>query len=173
MAKVKKTTAMKKAKKPVKKTAKKTSKKTAKRGAKAPAHKADAAPVIVRAGTFTPAQLKKIRQILQEEHRRLTRRLGGIQSDDSGSDAANVGDIVDAATQQETRAVLQGLQQTERDQLAQVESAIERIDNGTYGHCTRCNEMIEAARLEAIPQVETCIACKKKEENGGFVKSTN
>lgn len=167
MAKVKKTTATKKAKKPVKKTAKKT----VKRGSKVAAHKAEAAPVIARAGAFTPAQLKKIRQILQEEHRRLTRRLGGIQSDDSGSDAANVGDIVDAATQQEARAVLQGLQQTERDQLAQVEAALERIDSGTYGHCTRCNEMIEAARLDAIPQVETCIACKKKEENGGFVKS--
>lgn len=166
MAKVKKTKATKQAKKPAKKSVKKASK----RGAKTPAQKA-AAPAIARAGAFTPAQLKKIRQILQEEHNRLTRRLGGIQSDDSGSEAANVGDIVDAATQQETRAVLQGLQQTERDQLAQVEAAIARIDNGTYGHCTRCNQMIEAARLEAIPQVETCIACKKKEENGGFVKS--
>ena len=42
--------------------------------------------------------------------------------------------------------------------LTQVEQALERIENGTFGKCRVCHGPIEEARLHANPAAETCIA---------------
>jgi RNA polymerase-binding transcription factor DksA len=44
-----------------------------------------------------------------------------------------------------------------REQLDEVDAALERIDAGTYGRCERCGEPIGDARLEAIPAARFCI----------------
>jgi DnaK suppressor protein len=44
-----------------------------------------------------------------------------------------------------------------RDLLAKIERALERIDEGTYGLCSRCGRPIEKARLKALPYVDLCI----------------
>ena len=44
--------------------------------------------------------------------------------------------------------------------LEQVEAAIARLDEGTYGRCTRCGGAIAAERLEALPWAALCIACQ-------------
>lgn len=51
-------------------------------------------------------------------------------------------------------------------QLAQVKSALERMEDGTYGECIECGEMIGAKRLEAVPWTSHCIACQEKIERG-------
>ncbi|MDQ6876006.1 MAG: TraR/DksA C4-type zinc finger protein [Actinomycetota bacterium] len=50
------------------------------------------------------------------------------------------------------------------DRLAQVEHALDRLANGTYGRCERCGNPIPKARLEAFPSVTLCVACKQHEE---------
>ena len=47
-----------------------------------------------------------------------------------------------------------------RDVLAQVEGALQRMDNGTYGSCQRCGKSINEERLEAFPYVALCIDCQ-------------
>lgn len=49
------------------------------------------------------------------------------------------------------------------DQLTDVNKALIRIDEGTYGNCTNCGQPIQAERLEALPQAELCIDCQRKE----------
>lgn len=115
-------------------------------------------------------RLDRIREQLLEELARLKKRLGVIQDDDSTSDNSDVGDIADVATSHETREILRELQSTEEEQLKQVQAALKRIENGTYGKCQRCGNPIESARLEALPHAPTCIACKRKEERGEFAK---
>lgn len=44
--------------------------------------------------------------------------------------------------------------------LAQVNSALERMNDGTYGKCLRCGKPIAEARLEACPYVGHCIECQ-------------
>jgi DnaK suppressor protein len=51
-----------------------------------------------------------------------------------------------------------------RDLLEQVETALEKIDGGTYGVCESCGKPIEAARIKALPHASLCIACKRREE---------
>ena len=51
-----------------------------------------------------------------------------------------------------------------RDLLDQVERALKKIEEGTYGVCASCGKSIEAARLKALPHASLCISCKRKEE---------
>ena len=54
----------------------------------------------------------------------------------------------------------------ERDAIEQVQAAIERIDEGTYGHCDECGVKIPRARLEAIPYAAQCVRCASQREEG-------
>ncbi len=48
--------------------------------------------------------------------------------------------------------------------LDQVEIALRKIEDGSYGRCANCGKSIEAARLKALPHASLCISCKRKEE---------
>ena len=48
--------------------------------------------------------------------------------------------------------------------LRKISAALERIDNGDYGHCQSCEEMINRKRLEFDPTAVLCIECATKAE---------
>ena len=58
-----------------------------------------------------------------------------------------------------------GLMEAEGDTLGLIESALERIDDGSYGRCVRCDGSIPKARLNAIPYTPVCIKCANLQEN--------
>jgi len=47
-----------------------------------------------------------------------------------------------------------------REQLAEVERALDKFAQGTYGLCDNCGQPIDTARLEALPQANLCLSCK-------------
>ncbi|MEA2519875.1 MAG: hypothetical protein QOF49_1955 [Chloroflexota bacterium] len=51
--------------------------------------------------------------------------------------------------------------------LAEVESALARLDDGTYGGCTRCGRPIAPDRLDALPWAAHCIDCQRIVGRGG------
>ena len=73
-------------------------------------------------------------------------------------------DVGDAAQASERR----DLSATARERLAnrinRLTAALERIEEGTYGRCSTCGEEIGAARLAAIPEADTCLACQEERE---------
>lgn len=52
----------------------------------------------------------------------------------------------------------------ERDKLAQIDRALARIDDGTYGVCESCGEPIGKLRVMAFPRATLCMTCKQREE---------
>jgi len=46
------------------------------------------------------------------------------------------------------------------DQLAEVEHALSKFEEGTYGLCDNCGQPIDPERLEALPQANLCLSCK-------------
>lgn len=50
--------------------------------------------------------------------------------------------------------------------LAEIDTALRRIDEGTYGTCERCGKPVGEERLEAIPSATQCIDCKRLAERG-------
>ena len=57
-----------------------------------------------------------------------------------------------------------GRQREFQEELAAIDRALQRIDNGSYGLCTRRGEPIGRARLEARPTAELCIDCARELE---------
>ena len=53
----------------------------------------------------------------------------------------------------------------EASQLGQIDLALKKIENGTYGICEDCGEEIPLVRLEALPFATQCIDCKRKAED--------
>lgn len=70
-------------------------------------------------------------------------------------------DLAQAQITREQRAVT--LAQT-RQQLAQIEIALQRLDDGTYGQCAQCGEPIEPGRLSVLPYASLCVRCQAKQE---------
>lgn len=50
--------------------------------------------------------------------------------------------------------------------LEQIESSLERIEEGTYGQCEECGVKIPKARLSTIPFATLCVRCAEQQENG-------
>lgn len=55
---------------------------------------------------------------------------------------------------------------TENDVVYEVDEAMQRIEQGTYGVCDQCKGLIELPRLKAVPYVRMCIKCKSENEKG-------
>jgi len=55
-----------------------------------------------------------------------------------------------------------------KDHLADVEHALHKFEEGTYGLCDSCGEPIAPARLEALPQANLCVECKAKNARGRY-----
>ena len=50
--------------------------------------------------------------------------------------------------------------------LREVQAAVRRIDRGTYGICSGCEEPISAKRLDAVPWAKFCVACQERVSSG-------
>lgn len=58
------------------------------------------------------------------------------------------------------------LEESSGNVLAEIDAALQRIEDGTYGTCANCGTEIPAERLEAVPWATLCIDCKRLEERG-------
>ncbi|KPJ62200.1 MAG: hypothetical protein AMS15_04605 [Planctomycetes bacterium DG_23] len=59
-----------------------------------------------------------------------------------------------------------GLIENVEDEVREIDAALERIEEGTFGICESCDQLIPKARLRAIPYAHLCVECKRKEELG-------
>ena len=70
----------------------------------------------------------------------------------------------DAATGTLDREIDYTLEENSEQVLQQIEEALARIDDGTYGTCSRCGKEIAEERLEARPWATLCIDCQRERE---------
>jgi RNA polymerase-binding transcription factor DksA len=76
----------------------------------------------------------------------------------------------DLATDTQEVEILETLSARNLVAIQEVEAALERLENGTYGQCLSCHEPITAARLAIIPETRHCIDCEQEIE---AIKKTN
>jgi len=75
-----------------------------------------------------------------------------------------IGDEVDSASQNVEKEMLFELNDNEKVILDAIESALRRIEKGTFGLCESCRKKITDKRLNAIPWVRYCIDCQSDAE---------
>jgi DnaK suppressor protein len=80
--------------------------------------------------------------------------------------------MADDATGAFDQAVDVALKRKVESSLEEVEGALVKFDNGTYGLCEGCGARIERARLEVLPQARYCLECQAIQERGQPRKST-
>jgi RNA polymerase-binding protein DksA len=68
-------------------------------------------------------------------------------------------DSEDQAIELENQEALEAIDKTETTEILQIEGALRRISEGTYGTCAKCGEPIDPRRLKALPTAATCISC--------------
>src|SRR5688572_9478892 len=108
--------------------------------------------------------LEKIRGILQKRRAALQRSLADDVNLLRGSTNDTVGDEVDAALETAAGEASSQLAEVESRELLEIENALTRIGEGSYGKCESCEKAIAPARLQALPYATLCIKCAREEE---------
>ena len=170
-AAAKKTAAKTPAKKaPTKRVAMKTNENRAPATAPAKSAARKAETLAVKSGEtpWTSAELAELRGELEadvvhlrEEIRDAEQEIVGLLrdgGDGAGNDQADVG----STTLERDHEM--SLANNARDMLDQIERALAKIDDGTYGVCESCGNAIGKGRLQAFPRATLCVSCKEREE---------
>lgn len=106
--------------------------------------------------------LKDMQKRLRKEQKVLHKRVEVEREKAKPSSIANP-DRADLASDYGYRARRLSLLEQMEEQLLDVNKALERIEEGTYGICTNCGEPILSERLEALPYAQLCIDCQRKQ----------
>ena len=115
------------------------------------------------------------RELLQDKRRAVVEALDYLHKENPGSLKDETGELVsgsadqhmaDTGTETVDREIDYTLEEADGRLLAAIDSALARIEAGTYGTCVNCGAQIASERLEAMPWATLCIDCKRKEERG-------
>jgi RNA polymerase-binding protein DksA len=111
------------------------------------------------------------RETLLDERTRVVAAIENLHEDHSGSLSEEAGEetaydnhLADTATETYDRELDYTLEENSEHVLAEIDAALKRIEDGTYGICTSCGKAIPEERLEARPWATLCIDCKRERE---------
>jgi len=113
---------------------------------------------------FKKIILKRKEEILEEIKCLSEDTLRKSQKDASGDISGYSYHMADVATDTYDREFALGLASNERELLYELDDAIKKIDEGTFGVCEDCKNLIAKTRLKAVPQARLCIRCQEKRE---------
>jgi DnaK suppressor protein len=122
-----------------------------------------------------PASSKRLskKELNAVKERLLARRkmlLAGAKQEYStvhARDKGLMGDSFDVAQEVADESVSRGILATAGEEVGQIDAALERIENGSYGLCEVCGNQIPKQRLEILPYATMCVKCKNELEGEG------
>ena len=119
--------------------------------------------------------LLRLHKSLMARRDELRKRLGGELKDLRNFKAADssTGDSADLAFDSGSEEVATQLAELESREVTQIERALTRLKQGTYGLCEGCHKKIPVARLNALPFSTTCVECQREMEVYGGLRGAN
>lgn len=102
-------------------------------------------------------RLLALQQQLEQRVFRLETELGTMEAE---RDIERMDHVQEEAVNDEMIA----LDERSRQQVREIQAALARIEDGTYGDCARCGEPINPKRLEMLPTARLCIRCQEQLE---------
>lgn len=111
-------------------------------------------------------KLEQFKKRLEERQQALRKAVSRTEEDGRIADQDPAQDIADRAANSYTKEFLFSVSNNDRQLLNMVESALQRIREGSFGECVSCGNEINPKRLEAVPWTRYCIACQEKKEQG-------
>lgn len=127
----------------------------------------------MRAKKLSKKELDKYKTILMIEKNKILKEflhlkkdaLNKSQKDASGDLSGYSYHLADMASDLYETDFLLRLAADERERLYAIDDALKRVDDKTYGFCSKCSKGITKKRLKAIPQTECCLKCQVQQEN--------
>src|SRR5437762_1273502 len=109
--------------------------------------------------------LLRLHKSLMARRAELRKRLGmELESMGHAKGSATSGDSADAAFDTGSEEIASQLLELEGKELLQIERALKRLRQGTYGVCEACSTKIPVVRLNALPYSTLCIKCQREAE---------
>ena len=108
--------------------------------------------------------LQRFKKLLLEQRVQLQGNQKKALSGDVHVDPDDFPDEIDTASSEVNLQFTGRLREREQGLLAKVDSALAKIDQGSFGQCMSCGEDIGLKRLKARPVAELCIECKSEQE---------
>jgi DnaK suppressor protein len=109
-------------------------------------------------------KLEHFRSILLEQLAQHTENVRGDQATALDSMDDGVKDSVDMSVQDVSQELALRLGERESQMVADIDQALMRMDEGTYGTCARCGNPIDERRLEAVPTARYDAKCQTEIE---------
>lgn len=106
-------------------------------------------------------RLAYFRKKLLEKQRQLVEEVGKSALYGKGQEDDSIKDLGDQAASAYAREFFFELGNGDRRLLKEVVTALQKIENGSFGACERCNQIIGEKRLEALPFARYCIDCQR------------
>ncbi len=113
---------------------------------------------------FRKLILKRKDEVLDEIKHISEDTLKKSQKDASGDISGYTYHMADVASDTYDREFSLGLVSNERKIIYELDDALKRIEEGTYGICELCKGLITKTRLKAIPHARLCLKCQEKKE---------
>jgi len=117
--------------------------------------------------SFPNDVLSDLKKHLQEEKKKTLARIAELHAQDPFSDpdrtndnAASDSDAKEESSHDRFAAMLD----EERAHLSDIDAALLRISDGTYGYCVRCKQMIDTDRLAILPTATLCLRCESEKK---------
>lgn len=114
--------------------------------------------------------IERSKQRLLDKEREFRSEVSRLEGEARISGEAEVRDYTDDATS--SQGVSESLEEDTlaSQTLTQVQYALHRIEDGTYGKCMTCGRQIEATRLEAVPWARYCLEDQEKQDQAAHVQ---
>lgn len=107
---------------------------------------------------------KEISQKLSDAKQRILQEVSQKVRSESNVLKYEIGDIYDIASSERERELTLMLGDRDREKLSEIEDALERLKDNSYGVCEECGEPIAEDRLRALPATRVCVECMSKME---------
>ena len=111
-------------------------------------------------------ELEKYRRLLEDKKASLSAEIAKTRSAEEETTEESTQDIADKAVSSYTREFLYSLTDGERGTLLQIDEAIARVDDASYGLCANCGQSMAERRLTAVPWAPYCVDCQELAEKG-------
>ena len=105
--------------------------------------------------------MKSIKDMLLKMREELVREIARKSKATAVSGVSDIGDILDSVSEERTRELEMILTDREKQKLKQIDDALDRIEENTYGLCEECGVKIPRARLKVVPFAKYCVECKE------------
>jgi RNA polymerase-binding protein DksA len=113
---------------------------------------------------FKKLVLKKKEEIIDGIKHISEDTLKKSQKDAAGDISGYTYHMADVATDTYDREFSLGLASNDREALYELDDALKKIDEGSFGICEACKSLISKNRLKAVPDARLCVKCQEKKE---------